>query len=223
VTEAEWLESDEPHKMTVFLWRAPDARKFRLFVCAVCRQWWTWLKPSPYREAVELAERFADGNAGEEQLKAAETAILTDLQATKGAEHLVHCKAMREAASWFVWYATLADAQFAATRVTRWTEQTEGHALEREAQCRLLRDIFGNPFGRAVLSSAWLSPRVTSLAHRIYETRSFDRLPLLAGALTEAGCNITDILDHCREPAEHARGCWVLDLLRADQGLSISR
>jgi hypothetical protein len=30
--------------------------------------------------------------------------------------------------------------------------------------------------------------------------------------LEEAGCTDAEILEHCRGPGEHARGCWVLDL-----------
>jgi hypothetical protein len=31
--------------------------------------------------------------------------------------------------------------------------------------------------------------------------------------LIDAGCANNDILGHCRQPAEHVRGCWVVDLL----------
>jgi hypothetical protein len=32
-------------------------------------------------------------------------------------------------------------------------------------------------------------------------------------ALEEAGCTNADILNHCRQPGEHVRGCWVVDLV----------
>ena len=51
------------------------------------------------------------------------------------------------------------------------------------------------------------------LAQGIYEERAFDRLPILADALEDAGCDNADILSHCRGPGPHARGCWVVDLL----------
>ena len=54
---------------------------------------------------------------------------------------------------------------------------------------------------------------MTSLANLIYDERAFDRLPILADALEDAGCDDADILRHCREPGEHVRGCWVVDLL----------
>jgi len=48
---------------------------------------------------------------------------------------------------------------------------------------------------------------------RPYQMPSFDRLPNLADALEDAGCRNADLLDHCRQPGEHVRGCWLLDLL----------
>jgi hypothetical protein len=54
---------------------------------------------------------------------------------------------------------------------------------------------------------------VVTLAKSIYEDRAFDRLPILADALEESGCHDPDILAHCRQPGEHVRGCWVVDLL----------
>jgi hypothetical protein len=84
---------------------------------------------------------------------------------------------------------------------------------QRTAQAKLLRDIFGNPFRPVAVEPAWLTPRVVDLIRIIYDDRAFDRLPLLADALEEAGCHNVDILAHCRGPGEHVRGCWVVDLL----------
>jgi hypothetical protein len=38
------------------------------------------------------------------------------------------------------------------------------------------------------------------------------RLPILADALEDAGCNDADILNHCRSDGPHVRGCWAVDL-----------
>jgi len=82
----------------------------------------------------------------------------------------------------------------------------------------LFRDIFGPlPFRRSVLLPAWLTANVTNLAQAIYTDRAFDRLPILADALEDAGCTNRDILDHCRQPGEHVRGCWVVDLVLAKE------
>ncbi|MBL8799437.1 MAG: hypothetical protein JNM56_36485 [Planctomycetia bacterium] len=85
--------------------------------------------------------------------------------------------------------------------------------IEPTVQCRLLRDIVGNPFRPVEFQSAWRTETAVSLAQAIYDERAFDRLPILGDALEDAGCDNMDILNHCREPGEHARGCWPLDLL----------
>jgi hypothetical protein len=51
------------------------------------------------------------------------------------------------------------------------------------------------------------------LAQSIYTDRAFDRMPILADALEDAGCDNADILNHCRQPGEHVRGCWAVDLI----------
>lgn len=94
---------------------------------------------------------------------------------------------------------------------------------ERSANATLLRDIFGNPFRPVTLDRAWLAwngHTIPKLAQTIYDERDLPsghldagRLAILADALEEAGCSNVDILSHCRSPAPHVRGCWVVDLL----------
>jgi hypothetical protein len=100
------------------------------------------------------------------------------------------------------------------------------HAIPRKefaAQAPLVRDIFDNSFRPIQLNPALRSPQVTTLAEAAYEERQLPagtvdrhRLAVLAGALDEAGCMDTTILDHLRGPGPHIRGCWVLDLLRPE-------
>jgi hypothetical protein len=75
------------------------------------------------------------------------------------------------------------------------------------------RCIFGNPFRTIAVEQSWLTSTVVALADGIYQERAFDRMPILADALQDAGCDKEDILNHCRQPGEHVRGCWVVDLL----------
>ena len=87
---------------------------------------------------------------------------------------------------------------------------------ELNAQAHLLRDIFGNPFRSAAINPAWLrwnDGAAAAIAQKIYDDRDFSLMPVLADALEEAGCTNGDILDHCRQPGEHVRGCWVVDLV----------
>jgi hypothetical protein len=96
------------------------------------------------------------------------------------------------------------------------TAEQFARAAEGSAQADLLRHFVGNPFQASCLDPNWLAwngNTITELARAIHEELRFDDLPILADALEEAGCTDTAILNHCREPGPHMRGCWVLDLL----------
>jgi hypothetical protein len=80
-------------------------------------------------------------------------------------------------------------------------------------QADLLRCIFGNPSRPVVWDRRWRTDDTVGLARGIYEDRAFDRLPLLADALMDAGCDHEQVLDHWCSPGPHARGCWVVDLV----------
>ncbi|MBP3955503.1 hypothetical protein J8F10_09435 [Gemmata sp. G18] len=77
----------------------------------------------------------------------------------------------------------------------------------------MLRDIFSNPFRPVIFSPEWRTSTVFALAAQIYESRDFSAMPILADALQDAGCDSADVLDHCRGPGPHVRGCWVVDLV----------
>ncbi|MBL8796890.1 MAG: hypothetical protein JNM56_23515 [Planctomycetia bacterium] len=74
-------------------------------------------------------------------------------------------------------------------------------------------DIVDGLLRTAVWDRSWLTANVQSVAQGIYDERAFDRLPILADALEDAGCDHADILNHCRQPGVHVRGCWCVDLL----------
>jgi hypothetical protein len=81
-------------------------------------------------------------------------------------------------------------------------------------QCRILRDIFGNPFRPVAFSLSWRTDTAVTLASQMYESRDFGAMPILADAIQDAGCEDESVLSHCRDPnAVHVRGCWVVDLV----------
>jgi hypothetical protein len=91
---------------------------------------------------------------------------------------------------------------------------------ETAAQCRLVADVFGNPFRAPLMKPAWRTSDVLALAEAAYHERDLpagmldpNRLLVLADALEEAGCALAAILDHLRGPGPHVRGCHILDLL----------
>ena len=84
---------------------------------------------------------------------------------------------------------------------------------ESDALAGLFRDIFGNPFRPVTAAPRWLTPTAVALARSIYESRTFDRMPILADALEDAWCDDADLLAHCRGDGPHVRGCWAVDLV----------
>jgi len=86
-----------------------------------------------------------------------------------------------------------------------------GHQSAEQAD--LLREVVGNPFRQIDVRPDWVTPVVASLAWASYTERAFDRLPILADALEDAGCADDAILLHLRGPGPHVRGCWALDRL----------
>jgi len=107
--------------------------------------------------------------------------------------------------------------EYTATRA-RYAMAAEGCrttvVAEESVQVALLRDVIGPLVFRPVIpDSAWVTPTVISLSQAVYADRAFDRVPILADALEDAGCTNQDILSHCRGAGPHALGCWVVDLL----------
>ena len=72
-------------------------------------------------------------------------------------------------------------------------------ATEQQHLADYTRDIFGNPFRPVAVDPAWLTSTAVGVARGIYDDRAFDRLPILADALQDAGCENADILDNLYE------------------------
>ena len=217
MTEAEWLACEGPNAMLLFLRDRASERKLRLFACACCRRIWDWLGDERSRAAVEIAEDHADGLADDSRLHTARNDA-SDCELLLG--NRLNPDESARAAYWtlleqeFIGVAELVRIAVSIAAAARRTEPIEA-AVSREAcwQVRLLRDIIGNPFRPVAIDPAWLTANVLDLARTIYAERAFDRLPILADALMDAGCDDPLILDHCRSSGPHVRGCWVVDLL----------
>src|SRR5438128_12663717 len=68
MTEAQWLACRNPRDMVNFMRGKVDG-KLQLFFCACCRDIWHLLNAPLFRQAVELAEQFADGLADERRVQ----------------------------------------------------------------------------------------------------------------------------------------------------------
>jgi hypothetical protein len=85
---------------------------------------------------------------------------------------------------------------------------------EEACQAELLRDLFGEHDRPPTLRPEWLRWNdgcVVRIARTIYAEGGFAELPVLADALEDAGCDDPRVLDHCRRPRLHTRGCWLID------------
>ena len=202
MTEAEWLACADPLTMLKSLHRKKSRRKQRLFASACVRLVWDQVPPH-WRRAVELNEGYADGAVGKDELRAA-------------FKHAESTSSRWPDAAHAAWYAC--DTTNSSHFTTRCAASAAARLDENlpAQQAALLRDLF-HPFRRAGrINSAWLAygdQSALRLAQAIYDERAFDRLPILADVLEEAGCTDADLLDHLRGPGPHARGCWAVDLI----------
>src|SRR4051794_25628278 len=70
MTEAEWLAGSEPGPMLDHLGDQASDRKLRLFACAVGRRHEAQVGTARFREVLELAERYADGETTGDEMTA---------------------------------------------------------------------------------------------------------------------------------------------------------
>jgi hypothetical protein len=63
------------------------------------------------------------------------------------------------------------------------------------------------------LDPSWLTSTVRALAQGIRAEKAFERLPILADALQDAGCANEELLDHLRTGGPHVRCCVFADML----------
>lgn len=224
-TERAWQQSTMPSSLLLTLKGKRLPRRRRLFAVACCRRWLQEMLDPESRHAVEVAERYVDGLADRDELEAAyrtaqEVAV----------RRLMPCHTAAESNSgelWSVWRLShVAQLTCAPSGIEDAAIELLKRAVhlgsvhenqEKRVQSGYIRDIFGNPFRPPpAIEPSWLywnDGIVPKLAQAIYDDRAFDRLPILADALEEAGCTNADMLNHCRQPGEHVRGCWVVDLL----------
>ena len=99
-----------------------------------------------------------------------------------------------------------------AARMPEWYEV--GDEDPPDPRPALIRDVFGYPFAPVNFEAGWRTDTVTALAEGIAVDGAFDRLPILADALEEAGCDDQRLLAHCRAEGPHVRGCWAVDAVR---------
>jgi hypothetical protein len=203
MNEKEWPKSADAGPMLESLRGNATGRKLRLFACACCRP--LLKKRDMYQIALDVAEWVAEGKAPRRAVREMEE---------------YYTLAMEDGGplTWALKFAL--DPDLPETGLghdfTDWAAGLRQGVSEEDERARfadLVRCIFGNPFRPVAADPRWLTPDAVALAKGIYEEKAFDRLPILADALQDAGCDNADVLGHCRGPGPHALGCWVVDLV----------
>jgi hypothetical protein len=208
-------------------------KKLHRYYVACCRAIWPLLPQQGSREGVEVAERYLDGEATREEL------LKVDYEVEGAAFNLDYHVNPRGIRLWVkaargisknklrsMLHPVQAVSRELLTRAAYFVDFAVVYPGMKEknpwARCDpflsapLLREMFCNPFRPSPLDPSllsWNGGTVPKLAQAIYAARAFDRLPILADALEDAGCHDVGILAHCRKPGEHVRGCWCVDLL----------
>jgi hypothetical protein len=229
-----WLRSNDPSALSRFIRGSISERKLRLWACAcvqaIFNSYLDWGGPkTPFATYWDLRSRYERfwGYTLEEAYCIADqreipqkwvasrrefSRSLGSMAIHDGSDHLPeHWIDDRVASRLSARSFDLHDAVEVSRMVANPFRQFPSVArLAIHANC--LRDICGNPFRPVTLDPSWRTSTVVALAQAIYQENAFDQMPILADALQDADCDNEDILNHCRQPGEHCRGCWVLDL-----------
>ena len=218
MTEAEWLAATDPLPMLVLIRSRAGDRKLRLFAVACCRSMFATVQVNPWdRDAVVTAERYADGLTDLDELAEAASSTTSDWTAAFACAEAASVESAFAAAE----HASGNAAWEVGSQIASRNDVDEddnpvtvvARLGEMALQASLARDIFGNPLRPVVVDPGWLTETAVGIARGIYDDRAFERMPILADALQDAGCEDEQVLSHCREPGTHVRGCWVVDLV----------
>jgi hypothetical protein len=203
MTEPEWLACSDPEPMLVRLLTMgclESDRKVCLLIYACSRRVWAWLDDEDRQDAESFAAH-ADGLSA----RVPDGAPRVTRSSSCVPDLCVPLTYYRDVAAH---YGTTAAGRRSPTAFGR--EESAGQAC-------ILRDIFGNPFHPSpelpAVVLGWGGRTVTQLAEGIYTEGAFGRLPILADALLDAGCEDERLIQHCQSEGPHVRGCWAVDLL----------
>lgn len=220
MTGATWADCSNPGQMLAAVGARLSDRQLMLFVCGAARRVWDLL-PDTARTAVPLIERAADADTAREReagIREAVTVVTGNLllgftltlfrqqmpssSLARSASSLLHVLESNKGGD----FNLLAAQPFELLQFFNADEE-----WVNSGQAATLRCVVGNPFHQAQVAPEWRTADAFALASGIYAENAFDRLPILADALQDAGCDCEHLLDHLRSGGPHTRGCWVVD------------
>ena len=244
MTDDQWNSSRDPEEMFASLVR-PEAiteRKLRYLATSFCRRIWHLLD-RPFRYAVEMSERLAEGEISEDQLRQATTEAEAAYRSIERNYIASRCTAARCSAATAVamgvtvpdpdwgWFTVANPLQAAAKAARHAAHAVAGTQPEKwariryresSAQANLVRSVVGRPLDPLEVDPRWLSANdqlVTRIAQSVYEHR---RLPKGTLAKARLGVLSDALMDAgCNNEKIldhlreplHVRACHVVDAL----------
>lgn len=240
MTEAEWPTCTDVWKLSHFLHGKVKDRQWRLFAHNCCSRLSHLLTEEPFHSAIQAIELRAEGRYSDAELTDLHASVrrkVEEIESTLyGDDGMLSMNDL--ASAWnaismatspvfdrkdlgggagtstvgsLIHYGSMAIVApiWQETQDRKKTDEAE--LAERLFQARVIKDIVYNPFRTVPFDSSWRTESVVGLARGIYDDRAFDRLPVLADALEDAGCDDAEVLGHCRGDGFHVRGCWLID------------
>ncbi len=196
MTEAEWLnENDAYPRQFLVVQEHASIRKMRLIAAAFVRGLQRLLESGDAKLCEDLIEAAADRPRPWDEFE-------SELYARPGNWRFAH----------ILWPTDTNGVVKALRKLVAFN-----HTTLADYPLRLIHEVIGNPFRPVTFSPSWRTSTVVALAAQMYESRDFGAMPILADALQDAGCDNADVLEHCRGPEPHVRGCWVVDLVLGKQ------
>jgi hypothetical protein len=226
MTAGEWRASDDPAPMLGHMRPAASPRRLRLFAAGCCQLALNSFAPPAARRAARLAAMAVDHQVPGDLLRRVQADAEAAARAAGSGYLAMVAAACAHALDPDPW-AAAAEASEAAARAAAdagtpdgslahpWVGMgQEAYRAELAAHADLMRELFGDPSRPVAFDPRWRTETAVSLAAGIDASGAFDRMPILADALEDAGCDDADLLTHCRDSQPpHARGCWVVDLV----------
>lgn len=236
MTSDTWHRPHTPAALINLVRKTASARKYRLVAATVCAQACDHFGLVDLKELISSLTSFAEGTLtpeGWNQLSHGIERVMHETEsdglrpsntiaiAMQAAIHPLPEEGCRRSIQWMT--ATM-------VRPFGTTKPAKKRSIVQAEVGNIIREIFANPIrppwypipdwmgrgpglmqpdGRQV-SLSWTAQE---LARGIDADQAFDRMPILADALEEAGLTDLEFLDHCRQGGPHLRGCWALDLV----------
>lgn len=230
MTESEYLAAEtKPAALLRFAARRVRPRKVQLMAAGFCRLLEDEL-PTAIRRGLFVLEEYALGREADKDFAVARESV-------RAAAECCSAYDRASSATWAVYSAFHPDTVPGAGRAFEFVMRGRTWAKNRHREprvsaarrqaCTVIREIAGNPFrpwthappfaGGGLVqpdgTTVPLNSTVRGLAEAIDVGRYFDRLPILADALEEAGVTDAELLAHCRTGTNHLPGCWAVDVV----------